>query len=548
MSAPQPRWPRRVAGTALAALLVVNVPLFLCMPLATDANLYDLCARNVLRGGVHYRDVLDNNFPGIVWLHAGIRSVVGWRSEAIRLADLGILTGIVLLLLRWLKVEGRPLTVRLWTAFALFGYYFSTSEWCHCQRDTWMLLPALAALHQRRLQVDRLLNGQRCAAWAVREGLLWGAAFWIKPFVAVPAVLCWLASAVLVTRQAPRQFRWIFADLAGLLFGGMLIGGLGCLWLWRSGSWPYFWDVFLNWNAEYLASGRSRFSNVALWRDFMLRSFPWTLAHVVAVPVALLALQRALSRHALPAMGAQALLATFYLGWLVQAVLLQNLLDYVYVPPVLLAVAVVAGWSPPPRLARASLAGLLVFSVAALLAHPSRRPERLALWGRCTHEGSTPQLRSRLALLPTTDWEELARVRAYLHEWHCSDEELLCFTAYTLPLYLELDVKPATCFAYFDVYYDNYPKHRRAMRDELLRREPRFIVADLQTLLPTWPEERHPLSQHWPADLPVGFRDQYPWTRPVVFRAGRYVVLMSDGPMLRDDDPPAHPGWPERPD
>lgn len=39
--------------------------------------MYDVAARNILRGGVHYRDVFDTNLPGIVWLMAAIRSAKG---------------------------------------------------------------------------------------------------------------------------------------------------------------------------------------------------------------------------------------------------------------------------------------------------------------------------------------------------------------------------------------------------------------------------------------------------------------------------------------
>jgi hypothetical protein len=41
---------------ALALVLVLGVPVFLCMPVCFDTFHYDSCARNLLRGGVHYRD------------------------------------------------------------------------------------------------------------------------------------------------------------------------------------------------------------------------------------------------------------------------------------------------------------------------------------------------------------------------------------------------------------------------------------------------------------------------------------------------------------
>ena len=62
-----------VAAGALAA----GVPLFLRMPPWCDLTLYDVAAQNLLRGGVHYRDVFDTNLPGFVWVLAALQSVLG---------------------------------------------------------------------------------------------------------------------------------------------------------------------------------------------------------------------------------------------------------------------------------------------------------------------------------------------------------------------------------------------------------------------------------------------------------------------------------------
>src|SRR5439155_8954279 len=91
------------AWIALLLLLLAGLPLFLCMPLWADATLYDLCARNILDGGIHYRDIFDTNLPGMVWLHAGIRSLFGWSSEALRAVDFAIVCGVAALLTVWLR-------------------------------------------------------------------------------------------------------------------------------------------------------------------------------------------------------------------------------------------------------------------------------------------------------------------------------------------------------------------------------------------------------------------------------------------------------------
>ena len=38
-----------------------------------DLTLYDMAARSIMAGGVHYRDVFDTNLPGFVWLLVIVR-------------------------------------------------------------------------------------------------------------------------------------------------------------------------------------------------------------------------------------------------------------------------------------------------------------------------------------------------------------------------------------------------------------------------------------------------------------------------------------------
>jgi hypothetical protein len=522
--------PWLLAGIAtLTALLVLNLPLFVCMPLAPDVNLYDFCARNVLRGGVHYRDVFENNFPGIVWLHAGIRTLVGWRTEALRAVDLLIVCGVVLSLVRWLRILGQPGSIQVWAAVALCAFYLSTSEWCHCQRDTWMLLPAMIGLHLRRRQVARTPAARRSSLfwWSFLEGTLWAAAFWIKPFVAVPALAAWLTSA-LVQRQRGAHSSALLADFMGLLLGGMIVGALGTLWLRTTGAWPYFWDVFLHWNAEYYAYGRSRSASSGLVRDLLLSSMPWVLVHLLAVPAALITLGRGLfaARSTDTTRYPQDLMAAFYLGWLGQAVFLQNLAHYIYVPPLLLAITLLAGLPLPRRTPGWGWLVVMGFAGVAIAVHPAIRWSRTSLWVRCFQEGSTPQIKNRLALLRVTDWVALDQVREYLWEQAVGDGELVVFSAYALPLYLELDVGPPMRFVYFDVHYNQYIRHRTEIRDILLATNPRFIVSDLDSgsLFSTWPHVAKPGPVPLPEDFPAEHRNEYPWSLPIVFRAGRYAV------------------------
>ena len=489
------RWPVWVARAAVAAVLAVHVPAFLCMGLDSDVSMWDLCARNVLRGGVAYRDAVENNLPGMFWLHLAIRSVCGWGPVAMRLADLVVVTGIVWLLLRWLPAGG---ALPAATAALLFSFYLSTNEWCHCQRDMWMLLPALLALALRGRQVARLGGGSRSVVgWGFVEGVCWAAAFWIKPFVAVPALLCWLTSVVLVSRSKGHTAE-IATDATGLLAGGLTVGTAGVAWLVGSGAWPAFVDIVVGWNREYVADCYTA-ERLALLAGVLVRFLPWSLVHLIAVPVAIEQLWLASGgrkppESAAPSGGLRpplanlrpplansrrtALLSALYLGWLLQAVWLQQVFDYIHTPAVLLGLALVAArWPTLDALPRWSVAAC----VAACLAmqQSSLVSQRLGLWSRCLREGGTAELRDRLALNDRTGWRELEQVADFLRRQGALDGEVTCYTVRTLPLYAALNIGPSTRYYALESTLTLFARHRAAIRAELAASRQKYVVCDL---------------------------------------------------------------------
>ncbi len=538
------RFTAAVPWVALAVVLCVGLPLFVCMPLWADATLYDIAARNVLSGGVHYREVFDTNLPGMVWLHMLVRTLFGWSSEALRITDIVIFTAIVLLLTRWLRDLGLSHSTQVWMAVVLFLFYFALPEWCHCQRDIWMLLPALLALHLRvRLAATRRYSvaersGERSATEYLRvaanriashssflEGILWGMAFWIKPFVAIPALAVWGIS-VLVNRGEVRK-------LPAITLGGSLVLAVGALWLWRSGSWPYCCDVFLRWNPEYAANSLSLWGRIRMlfWRSFP----PWSLLHFAAVPVAVWSVI-ALVRRADSASDSRGLLACFYLGWVVQAAFVQKCYDYSLASTVPLAVVVLVDaigrlWSAPDSTSRMRwwrialvTVPALAFALRAAVHHPLLDAKRLEVWGQCWREGSSAAVRDRLKIRPSgnsPDWADLECVAAYLRERNVGDGELTCYNNSTHPLYLELGVAPATPFLHYDTILLCFPSRRGQLRDILAGSGQRYVVSDLNSTL---------LAKYELA-VPDSMRDTFPWSHRVLFRSGRYVVYDGVGPV-----------------
>lgn len=521
----------RVAWSALALLLAVAAPLFLCMPVWLDVTFYDMAARNLLHGGVHYRDVFDTNLPGIVWLHALIRAAFGWRSETIRLVDGGIVSVVVWLLIGWLRRAGLTLAARSCAVLGFVGFYLSTTEMVHCQRDVWMIVPALAALGLRRRQSCARTPASLAPLCGIAEGLCWGAAFWIKPFVAVTAVACWLLTAASLARAGWRR---VALDAATVLTGGLLAALAGVMWLWLSGSWPFFWEVFVVWNPDYLRTSEGK---PLLRLIYPLAAFyPWGAVHLVAVPAALISIGRALKARETAAASSDAnelweiaLFGVFYLGWLFQAAFLQTPYDYVLAPAFLLGIAVAAICLGRTRLSRTGLVVLTGFAALAIAHHSLLRLERTALWSRCLREGSTPELRDRLSLAAPEKrprgWEDLERVAGYLRGLGLRNGELTCYDNATHSLYLDLQLQPSTRFLHFDTILDRFPHHHDDVRRALSASHQRIVVSDLRRLgLGEAAETSAGARPELPAGFPVHWSEVFPWYEPIMFRSGRFVV------------------------
>lgn len=270
------------------ALLVVGVPLCLRMPLWCDISLYDLAARAVLDGGVHYRDVFDTNLPGYVWLLAGIRATVGWSSEALRAVDLMIVAGMVLVLDRFARRAGANARARWWALVGVAAFYPYTTEFVHAQRDVWLALPAVVAVY---LRVKRTVTGEadRTAGGAfaagVAEGLLWAAAVWIKPHVVTVAAPVWLLTARRLAGRHGRPWRAVGADLLGNVAGGGLLGALGVAQLVASGTWPHFWTVMTEWNPAYSQKAFQEFADRAERQLYWFPPWSWFLPFSVILSV-----------------------------------------------------------------------------------------------------------------------------------------------------------------------------------------------------------------------------------------------------------------------
>ncbi len=490
----------------LAVLLTTTIPLTLHRPLTGDASVWQLLARTVERGDAPYRDVFETNLPGAVWLHLSVRRTLGPSPEALRLFDLllfAVVSGVLSVCVG--RVRG-SVAAGVWTAAVLWACYAGQSIWCQCQRDVWMLALALAAVAVRG---DRVPDDARRSAV---EGLLWGVAASMKPFVLLVAI------AVELTDRRRTLPSW-----AAAVGGVLAVATANVALLVSLGAWPSAFAIWTEWNPDYFAS-RTRLWNVRGLRMLLVQFGPWMAIHLTALPLAIwtLAVRRTADSGRL-----QRTLAALYLAWTAQAFLLQQWHAYVHVPGLLLGIACVAA---EPLLQRAVLwrPAALAFVAAACWYAPPVRASQLAVWPECLGQTVTASTRDRLRgpldpvypAGPTT--VDLERVVGFLNRQDLGDREFLSYGFATAVLYERLDVRPASRFVTPRFHAIYFPTRRGEVLESIERSPVRFVVTDLVV---------EGQEEAGADELCVRPEAGFPWGHPVVFRAGRYRVHAIERPL-----------------
>ena len=525
------------------ATLVVAVPLFLRTPPWCDITLYQMAARNILHGGVHYQDLFDTNLPGFVWVVTALYWLFGPSAVAVRAVDLFVVTGIVLLIDRLAKWGGASLASRWWALAGAALIYPFTVEMAHAQRDTWMALPALTAAVLRL----RRGGGTSPLRAAFAGGVRWGAAGWMKPHIVLMAAAVWLVSVRRLSGEYPRPWRAAGLDLLGNVLGGVAVGIPGILWLIQTGAWGPFLEVFTHWNPKYLEVAQLELEDRSKLEPFWFP--PWSLGLFVTVPLAFLSVidaapwssRRDAANPARPgpvgrwlpwwlwdqfadadSRFVRGVTGALYLVWVAQSFYIQRGFQYVHVAETLLMLGIWAShrwaWVPVALLYLGATSGLWVaadynpglreelegISTKAreryLPRHPLTRADRLALWPQCLRADLTDaeryELWDRLRLHPpheaSISWAELAEVADFLRSQGVTDGEAVAWFDSPHAVYLMLDTDPPV--RYMHVFtaltistmgvesdFVNSPVMKE-LADAHNRRRVRFVINDLE-----WP-------------------------------------------------------------
>ena len=298
-------------------------------------------------------------------------------------------------------------------------------------------------------------------------------------------------------------------EASKVIAGGLMAAAPGIVWLISTGAWSHFWEMMLEWNPEYLATGRTRRS----WERIgmmLYRLHPWWIVHCVAVPLAIASIARRIrSRQTeMPARDlAQVVMSTCYVAWLLQTFLVQHAMDYIHVPEVLLGICVIAGhpWRLDLGLRRVAVVTLLGM---AIFAAPQFHNDRLSIWADCFSEGSSPRIRSVLAQGNYPQWEDLSKVQQFLAGQDVEDGDVACLNVHSIHLHQELAVLPATRYSSISHPLTMYPTRHEQIMTTITSSRQRFVVV----------EERE--TSHKGQTLPARFPRQY----DLVYRSGTYKV------------------------
>ena len=210
------------------------------------------------------------------------------------------------------------------------------------------------------------------------------------------------------------------------------------------------------------------------------RLFPYWLVHLVAIPTALISLFKKYPDPALHQIMRLRLLATLYLAWCLQVVLLQHPYDYIHLPPLLLGIAFLTLWYH--CIDHISLFHKLLgygFVSLALNWSPVTKPAHLCLWADCLKQGSSTEIRNKLARIPYPDWQDLERVGEFLKQQQVGDYEVTCYSNDLVHLYRDLKLEPSTRYVYLNTHAIYFPSKRPLIKQALQKSPQRFVLTNL---------------------------------------------------------------------
>jgi hypothetical protein len=205
-----------------------------------DQGIYATVADAIVRGKMPYRDAWDFKPPGIFLIYALAQALFGKTMLAPRLLEVLGLIGLVFGFRRLAETFFGARRVGLVGGAVAAMIHAQLEFWHTGQPETFggfLTVWALVLTAREGARSRKLLR------WAA-IGLLFGAAFLLKPPLGGPAVVC---AAYLARAEYGRDKKLLPTALPFIVIGlGSLLPILACAaWFWLRGAWPAFaWTMF----------------------------------------------------------------------------------------------------------------------------------------------------------------------------------------------------------------------------------------------------------------------------------------------------------------
>lgn len=211
---PAPRAAWIWLGMSLFGLVLAG--LFLLRPPCPDVATFDYVGWRMSRGETLYVEVIEQNFPGVIWLHALASSLFGNHLWSFRLIDCAVMLLGCWGMFRLAAIGGSPLTRYLVVLFYQL-YYVTSDLWMAGQRD---IVASNVMIVVSALAVVRMRGGASYLPVAIGVGMAFASL--TRPTCVLFVPLIYLVD--LLTRGDRRTIATIARDvvIAGLSFTAAL--------------------------------------------------------------------------------------------------------------------------------------------------------------------------------------------------------------------------------------------------------------------------------------------------------------------------------------
>jgi hypothetical protein len=271
-------WTERLESSrpAVVMLMLFGVGLWIAhgwamcrYPLGNDPAIFQYHGWALTVGEVPYRDALEFNSPGIIFLHWTVGALAGFSDGVFLLFTLLVST-----LAAWTPLINKHLhrNPSAWLAamVATLWAYGAITPWDRGQRELFQGIFLLAAFGLG-VWVQKSHSDQVRRGCHVGIGVLMGAAVTIKITIAaliVPIVVVWLTAERL---RNQRPLKHCFATAGWIMLGvGFPVAAI-LLWIQTIGAWDGFW--WTQW--QYLPIHRDQIA-VSL-PEAMSKPLPWVV-------------------------------------------------------------------------------------------------------------------------------------------------------------------------------------------------------------------------------------------------------------------------------